>query len=118
MRKITNFIVDKRHIILVIFLILTVIAAIISTKVDINDDISKYLPSTSETRKGMDIMEEDFKEIKSSSLNVMFKGLDETQKNETLEYLKSIEGVGSVDYDETENYNKEDYTLYIINVDE
>lgn len=118
MRKITDFIVDKRNIILAIFIILTIIAAVVSTKVNINNDIAKYLPSTSETRIGMDIMEQDFKEIKSSALNVMFKGLNETQKDEILEYLKDIEGVDSVDYDKTEDYNKDDYTLYVINVND
>ena len=116
MRKITDFIIDKRHFILVLFIILTIISAILSNNVKINDDITKYLPSTSETRKGMDIMEEKFKEIESSSLNLMFKGLDDSQKSEILEYLKNMEGVSSVDYDETESYNKDDYTLYVINV--
>ena len=118
MRKITDFIIDKRHIILVLFIILTVVSVIVSKNVNINDDITKYLPSTSETRKGMDIMESEFEDIKSSSLNVMFEGLEDSKKGETLEYLKNIEGVSSVDYDETENYNKDNYTLYVINVDD
>lgn len=118
MRKFTDFIVNKRYIILVLFIILSIIAAVLSNKVNINYDIAEYLPSTSETRVGMDIMEEKFKEIKSSSLNVMFKGLSEEQKNEILEYLNNISGVSSIDYDETENYNKDGYTLYVINVDD
>lgn len=118
MRKFTDFIVNKRYIILVLFIILSIIAAILSNKVNINYDIAEYLPSTSETRVGMDIMEEKFKEIKASSLDVMFKGLSEEQKNEILEYLNNISGVSSIDYDETENYNKDGYTLYVINVDD
>lgn len=118
MRKFTDFIVNKRYIILVLFIILSIIAAVLSNKVNINYDIAEYLPSISETRVGMDIMEEKFKEIKSSSLNVMFKGLSEEQKNEILEYLNNISGVSSIDYDETENYNKDGYTLYVINVDD
>ncbi len=118
MRKVTDFIVNKRNIILVLFIILSIVSVILSNKVNINDDITKYLPDTSETRKGMDIMENDFKEIKSSSLKVMFKGLKEDHKKEILEYLENVEGVSSVDYDETEKYNKDDYTLYVINTDD
>ncbi len=118
MKKITDFIVNKRYIILILFIILSVISAILSNKVNINYDMAEYLPSTSETRIGMNIMEEEFKEIKSSNLNIMFKGLEEEQKSEIFEYLSHIEGVNSVDYDKTEDYNKDDYTLYVINVED
>ena len=116
MKKFTDFIINKRHIILVLFIILSIISVILSQKVNINYEIAEYLPSTSETRIGMDIMEEKFKEIKSSSLNVMFEDLQEEKKTEIYDKLTQIEGVDSVDYDNTENYNKDNYTLFIINV--
>ena len=104
MKKITNFIVEKRNIILIIFLILSGISLFMSQKVNINYDIAKYLPSTSETRIGMNIMESEFDEEKSSSLNLMFKDLKETEKEEILDNLENIKGVSEVDYDETEEY--------------
>lgn len=118
MRKFTDFIVNKRHIILISFIILSIISAILSQKVNINYDIAEYLPNTSETRIGMDIMEQDFKEIKSSSLNLMFENLQEDEKRDVYNYLIQVNGVSSVDYDNTEDYNKENYTLYVINVDD
>lgn len=118
MKKITDFIVNKRNIILIIFIILSIISVILSQKVNINYDIAEYLPSTSETRIGMDIMEKEFKEIKSSSLNVMFEDLEEDKKTEVYNELTQIKGVDSVEYDNTEDYNKDNYTLYVINVDD
>ena len=118
MKKFTDFIINKRHIILVLFIILSIISVILSQKVNINYDIAEYLPSTSETRIGMDIMESNFKEIKSSSLNVMFEDLQEDKKTEIYNELTQIKGVDSVDNDNTQNYNKENYTLYVINVDD
>lgn len=118
MKKITNFIVEQRNIILIIFLILSGISLFLSTKVNINYDIAEYLPSTSETRIGMNIMEDEFEEEKSSSLNLMFKGLKSTDKEEILTNLKKIKGVNEVEYNETEEYNKDDYTLYIIGVED
>ena len=115
MKKFTDFIVNKRYLILFIFIILVIISAIFSSKVNINYDITKYLPNTSETRIGIDIMEKEFEETESS-FNLMFKGLDDGQKNEVYKYLTQINGVESVDYDETEEHNKDDYTLYGINV--
>ncbi len=118
MRKITDFIINKRHFILILFIILTIISGILSTKVKINYDIAKYLPDTSETRKGMDIMEKEFAGTETSTLNIMFENLQETQKTEIKDNLEKIDGVESVDYDNTEEYNKENYTLYVITVDD
>lgn len=117
MKKITDFIVNKRYWILGLFIILLVIAAILSRQVNINYDISRYLPSTSETRIGIDIMDSEFEETESS-FNIMFKGLTDEKKDEIYNYLVSVNGVSSVDYEKNENYNKEDSTLYVVNVDD
>ena len=118
MRRITEFVINKRYLILVIFIILSIVCAIVSKDVVINYDIEKYLPSTSETRIGMDIMEKEFEGVPTSSFNIMFKGLKEEEKNEVYNYLSGLDKIDSVEYDETENYNKDDYTLYGITLKE
>ena len=62
MRKITDFIVKGRYVFLAIFIIAAIISLHLSTKVNINDDIMKYLPKTSETKIGKDIMDQEFAE--------------------------------------------------------
>ena len=116
MRKLTDFIINKRHLILVLFIIITLISAIASTKVNINYDIAEYLPDTSETRIGMDIMEEEFSETETSNLNIMFENLKDEEKLKIKSDLKDIDGVEEVDYDDTEEYNKDKYTLYVVSV--
>ena len=118
MRKLTDFIINKRHFILILFIILTIISAILSTKVKINYDIAEYLPDNSETRIGMDIMEKEFSGTETSTLNLMFENLPETEKQEVKTSLENLEDVESVEYDSTENYNKDNYTLYVITVDD
>lgn len=118
MKKITNFIVEKRNIILFIFIILSGISLYIGTKVNINYDIAEYLPTDSETRIGMDIMNSNFEPLKSSNLNVMFKDLNLEEQESINEYLKTIENVSSVSHDDTIDYNKNGYSLYVINVDD
>ena len=118
MRKITDFIVKGRYVFLLLFIVAAVFSIYLSTKVNINDDIMKYLPETSETKIGKDIMDEEFAEQDSSTLNVMFQGLSDKEKEDTLKKLQSIEGVSSVDYENTEEYNKDQYTLYVLNVDD
>ncbi len=116
MKKLTDLVVKYRNIILIVFIILTGICIYLSTKVNINDDIMKYLPATSETKIGKDIMDVEFEEQDSSKLNVMFKGLSDEDKNNTLNDLKNISNVDSVDYENNDQYNKDDYTLYTLNV--
>ncbi len=118
MRKITDFIVKGRYVFLAIFILAAFFSLYLSKKVNINDDIMKYLPKTSETKIGKDIMDEEFAEQDSSVLNVMFKGLRDSEKEDTLKKLQSIEGVSSVLYENTEEYNKGKYTLYVLNVDD
>lgn len=118
MKKITNFIVEKRYYILVSFIIISLISLYIGTKVTINNDISKYLPNTSETKKGMNIMNDKFEKIKQSELYVMFKDLSDNDKLQKKEELSAIPNVSSVSYDNSSKYNNENYTLYIINIDD
>lgn len=117
MRKVTDFIIEKRNYVLTIFIILSVVCLYLSTKVHINYDLTEYLPSTSETRIGMDIMNDEFPELDTSALNVMFKDLSPEDKNKIKDELESIEGVSSVTYDDSDKYNKDEYTLYEITVD-
>ena len=118
MKKITDFIVKGRYIFLAIFTVLAGTCLYLNTKVNINEDIMKYLPKTSETKIGYDIMNEDFSKQDTSVLNVMFKDLSENEKEKTYNELKEVKGVSSVEYENTEEYNKDEYTLYVVNVDD
>ena len=115
MRKVTDFIVNRSKLILLAFILLSVFCFYLMQKVKVNTDMSKYLPKSSETRVGNDIMNKEFDPIESSNLYIMFENLDD--KDKVLDYLKSVKYVSSVDYDNTDTYNKGKYTLYIVNVD-
>ena len=95
MRKITDFIVEKRYFILTSFILIAILCIGIMGKVNINYDISKYLPNNSETKTGMNIMDKEF-DSKSSSFNLMFKGLSNEEKNKIYDELTNINHVSSV----------------------
>ncbi len=118
MKKITDFIVEKKYYILVTFIIISLISLFVSTKVNINNDIIKYLPDTSETKIGMNIMNDNFDSIKSSQLYIMFKNLKENEKATLKKELSAINNVSSVDYDTSNKYNNKEYSLFILNVDD
>ena len=116
MKKVTDFIVEKRYLILGIFMVMTISSLLVMHKVHINYDMTEYLPEDSEVKMGMNIMDEEFEEEESSSFNIMFKDLSQKEKKEILNALKNTINVSSVDYDETSNYNKDEFTLYIVHV--
>ena len=118
MKKITDFIVKWRNAFLICFVVFSIFSLYLAKKVNINEDIMKYLPVNSETKIGKDIMDKEFEELDSSNLNVMFKNLSKKEKEETLNKLKNVEGVASVDYDNTKKYNKDGHTLYTLNVND
>lgn len=117
MRKIANFIVDKRLPILIVMLVVTLVFALQIPNVVVNTDMSKYLPDDSSMREGVDIMDEELPDSDiDQTIRVMFKGLTKDEKVEMERRLEEIEYVDSVDYEpDNEDYNKEDYTKYIVN---
>ena len=112
MKKTTDFIVERRNIIMGVFIFFAIVSIFLSQKVKINYEMTEYLPSDSKTKIGMDIMEKEFEEEKESYLNVMFKNLTEEEKDNMYKRLLEIDGVSSVDYEkESEEYNSNEYTL-------
>ena len=117
-KKFSNFIVNKRNIVLAVMLVLAVASIICSQFVEINEDMTKYLPDDSNMKAGLDIMEDEFPEMETSnSIRVMFDDLTEAQKETVLTELSAIPNVDSVDYDaESSDYNKDNHTLFVLNM--
>ena len=101
-KKISDFIVSKRNAILAVMLILAVASVFCTQFVEINVDMTKYLPDDSNMKAGIDIMAEEFPEIETfNSIRVMFDGLTEEQKVSIWEELGAFYGVGC---DQDEKY--------------
>lgn len=115
MKKLSNFIVEKRYIFIAVFLILALVSVFLMTLVTKNNDLTQYLPSDSPLRQGVEIMSEEFTE-QGSTLKVMFTDLSDTQKVSIQNELKSIKNVESVSYENNSTYEKDNYTLFILKV--
>ena len=117
MHKISDFIVDHCYVIFGVFLVLVVICGLLSTQVKINKDIYSYMPADSETTLGLNIMNDEFNYDSTSSYEMMLTDVPENEKIEIKNQIETIEGVKSVDYDSSDNYNRDNYTRFVINVD-
>ncbi len=114
MKKIASFIVNKRYIVLGVMLALCVVSAMLIPKVNINTDMTKYLPDDSSMGIGMDIMAEEFPNtVTPKTIRVMFNGLTDVDKTNVKIDLEEIENVDSVAYNADSN-NKDGYTLYTV----
>lgn len=115
MKKIASFIVNKRYIVLGVMLTLCLVCAVLIPKVNINTDMTKYLPDDSSMGIGLRIMAEEFPDTQTpKTIRVMFKGLDDVEKTNVKLDLEAIENVDSVTYNADTN-NKDGYTLYTVN---
>ena len=115
MKKIASFIVNKRYIVLGVMLALCIVSVMLIPKVNINMDMTKYLPDDSSMGMGMDILAEEFPDTQTpKTVRVMFKGLSDVEKTNVKIDLEGIENVDSVTYNE-DTCNKDGYTLYTVN---
>lgn len=113
MRKIARFIVSKRIPILVIGLVLTVACAVMAFFVNINYDLTAYLPKDFHTSKAIAIMNDEFGDV--TDISVVFKGIDSDTANVIYADLMKQDGVVSVQYTaDDQSYVKDGYTRFAV----
>lgn len=115
MIKIANFIVDKRRYVIALYLVILIISALGMLHVNVNYDMSKYLPKESSTKMGMEKMSSEYGDL--ASITVMFHGLDTSERLDIKEDIASIPNVKSVVYlQDDETYQKDGYSKYMVAV--
>ncbi len=114
MKKIFDFIVNKRYLVLGVMLALCVACACMIPAVDINTDMTKYLPDDSSMKQGMNILVEEFPDTQMpNTIRVMFKDLTDVEKTNIKIQLSEIENVDSVTYN-PDIHDKDGYTLFTV----
>ncbi len=92
MKLFANFIVNHKKLIIVIFSILFLITFILMLLVPQNYDMSKYLPEDAQSKKGVDILQEEF-----AYNGQAYAYLDEVSIQEAIIIGKQIEQINGVD---------------------
>lgn len=115
MKKTADFIVDKRKIIIFLYALFMIISVLGMLMVNVNYDMSKYLPKDSKTKLGMEKMSEEFGDL--AGITVMFDGLNDTERIRIKEELAAIPNVESVVWlPDDKNYQKEGHSKYMVTV--
>ena len=105
MVKLAAFIVDKRNLIFLLIGIAMAFSLISRNWVEVENDLTAYLPSDSKTKEGLEVMEKQF--ITYGSADLMVANITYEEAQRLFEELKQITGVQSVAFDDTtEHYSK------------
>ena len=110
--KVAEFIVDRRNAFIAIYFVAFIYCALSIGKVLVNEDVTKYLPSDTETRAGNDIMEEEFKTY--GRAEVLVANVTYDRALSLAGELENLDGVNTVDFYDSDDsqYDNKDSNLY------
>lgn len=115
MEKLAAWIVDKRKLIMLVFIALAIFSAFSRNWVSVNDSLTDYLPDTTETRQGLDLMDQEFTTF--ATAEIMVEHITYERALSISEQIEQIEGVKSVDFDDTQDHYKEASALFDVTFD-
>ena len=112
MTKLARFIVDKRKAFYLIFIAAFLFSAASVNKVQVNNDITTYLPSDTETRRGLTIMDQEF--VTLGSANIMVSNITYETAEALSEEIAAVPGVSGVEFDDTKEHYHDAAALFTV----
>ena len=112
MVKLSTFIVDKRNLFFLITIILVIFSMFSRNWVEVENDLTFYLPEDSETKKALNVMDGEFTTYGTAEVMVANIAYEEAER--MLDDLKQIKGVQSIDFDDTTDHYNNASALYSI----
>lgn len=109
---VATFIVNKRKAIEILFVLAIIYSVLCINKVQVNQDITSYLPADSETRQGLSIMDEQF--MTYGSAKVMLANVTFNQTDSLVDSLENVDGVKEVAFDDSSDHFKGTNALFDI----
>lgn len=104
MYKLAEFIVDKRNLFFLIYIIALVFCIFSRNWVKVENDVTKYLPESTETRQGLTVMNDQF--VTYGTAQVLLANISYDRAQEAADMIDDINGVTSVTFDNTEDHYK------------
>ena len=102
MIKLATLIVDKRNLVFLVVVIGLIFSAFSRNWVQVENALTEYLPSESETKQGLDIMESEFTTFGSADIMIANITYDDAQV--LAQKVQRVKGVQSVAFDETTDH--------------
>ena len=115
MEKIATFIVDKRNLFFLLYAFALIFSIVATGWVNVENDITTYLPEDTETRQGLTVMNDNF--VTYGTARVMVSNVTYETAENICSDLESIDGVTSVDFDDTTDHYKSASALFSVTFD-
>lgn len=115
MVKLATFIVDKRNLFFLVYIIALVFCLFSRNWVNVENDITKYLPESTETRQGLTVMNDEF--ITYGSAQILLANISYDRAEDTAKMIEAVEGVTSVTFDNSEEHYKGTSALFDVTFD-
>ena len=97
MKKVAAFIVDKRNLFFLLYVVTLVFCLFSRNWVEVENDITTYLPDDTETRQGLTVMNDNF--ITYGSARVMITNVTAQRAQALADQIADLEGVSRVTFD-------------------
>jgi len=126
MMKLARFIVNKRKAFIALFILVCIYSVICIPKVGVINDLTEYLPESTETRQGLDIMDEEFTTF--GSAKILVSNITYEKALALAKEIGEVKGISAVsfydeeddtyDNDEVGDYYKDASALYTLTFEE
>lgn len=115
LEKVASFIVDKRKGFYLVYIVLIIFSIFSAGWVKVNNNITDYLSDETETRRGLDIMENEF--ITYATASVMIDNISYGDAEKLCDKLEDINGVKEIAFDDTDKHYLDGSALFSVTFD-
>ncbi len=115
MTQLATFIVDKRNLFFLIIAVSLIFSAFSRNWVQVENDLTTYLPDNAETKIALNLMEDQFTTYGTAEVMVANVSYDEAEALHDM--LSDIKGVQSVAFDETTDHYNHASALFTVTFD-
>ena len=114
-QKLATFIVDKRTLFFLLYTFALIFSMFSMSWVEVENDVTTYLPKDTETRQGIEAMNESFATF--GTARVMVSNITYETAEDIYDKLSAVEGVTMVTFDDSREHYKNAAALYDLNFD-
>ena len=115
MVKLATFIVDKRNLFFLLTAILLIFSVVARNWVEVESDLTFYLPDDSETKQALNVMEDQFTTY--GTAEVMVENITYDAAAVLKDTVAGVKGVRSVGFDETSDHYSNASAMYSVTFD-
>lgn len=112
MLKLASFIVKKRNFIFLFYIFAVVFSIFSMGWVNVENDVTVYLPKNTETRQGLIVMNDNF--VATATAQVMVNNVSLETAQDILQRLNEIDGIMMITFDDTQSHYKDASALFDI----